>query len=256
MCSLVSIIVPSYNQGRFIEATIRSVQEQTYRRIEYLVYDAESTDSTQEVLERYRDHIDYLHIGPDDGQTDAISKGFRRAKGSLVGWINSDDFLAPTAVAAAVAAFHEHPSAALVYGDLTLIDEAAESLDTLCLPPRMSHDELLNGRLGQRFYMAQPGSFYRKSAVEAAGGLRNEFHLLMDKDLWLRLLKQGPGYHTGEVGAFFRKHASAKTDRISTRFVSERWQLRREHRARWLGHDSYAHAKVIARCILDRLAPR
>jgi glycosyltransferase involved in cell wall biosynthesis len=121
---LVSIVTPSFNQADFLEATIESVLSQDYPRIEYIIVDGGSTDGCVDILSRYSDRIDYWISEPDAGQTDAINKGFDRAKGQIFAWLNSDDVYKPGAVSEAVAFLHENPDVGMVYGDADFIDDA------------------------------------------------------------------------------------------------------------------------------------
>ena len=110
---LVSIITPSFNQARFLEATLRSVLEQDYPRIEYLVVDGASSDGSVDIIRRYADQLTWWVSEKDSGQSEAINKGLRRARGEFIGWLNSDDIYLPGAVAAAVQIFQSHPRAGL-----------------------------------------------------------------------------------------------------------------------------------------------
>ena len=120
---LVTIVTPSYNQGRFIADTIESVLGQDYPNIEYIVMDGASTDETAEVVRRYADRLEFISE-KDRGQSHAINKGFGRARGEIVAWLNSDDTLLPGAVRRAVGALEAHPEAAASYGEGYLTDEA------------------------------------------------------------------------------------------------------------------------------------
>ena len=118
-CSIyVSIITPSYNQGKFLEQTIQSVLNQTYRNIEYLVIDGGSTDNSVDIIKKYEENIAYWISKSDNGQADAINKGFKLAKGDLVCWVNSDDILYPNYVTDRVQQFKENPNAGMIYGDI------------------------------------------------------------------------------------------------------------------------------------------
>ena len=119
---LVTIVTPSYNQGRFIRATIESVLSQDYGAIEYIVMDGGSTDNTAAVVREYSSRLKWISE-KDRGQSDAINKGFRMAKGEIVSWLNSDDFILPGAVSLAVKAFERQPEIMAVYGEGYLIDE-------------------------------------------------------------------------------------------------------------------------------------
>jgi glycosyltransferase involved in cell wall biosynthesis len=119
----VSIVTPSYNQARFLEATICSVLEQEYSPIEYIVIDGGSTDGSLEIIRKYASRLAYWISEPDRGQTEAINKGFARANGDIYAWLNSDDTYEPEAVAKAVEFLQIHPDVGMVYGDANFIDE-------------------------------------------------------------------------------------------------------------------------------------
>src|SRR5512139_1414374 len=120
---LVSIITPSYNQARFLETTIRSVLDQDYPNLEYLIVDGGSTDGSREIIQRYSDRLAWWVSERDQGQTDAINKGFARARGEILAWLNSDDTYLPGAIQGAVDFLQDHPGVGMVYGDANLIDE-------------------------------------------------------------------------------------------------------------------------------------
>ena len=113
----VSIITPSFNQARFLEQTMRSVLEQDYPNIEYIVIDGGSSDGSLEIIQKYADRLAYWQSQKDKGQTDAINQGFARANGEILAWLNSDDILYPGAVTAAVKQLLEHPEVGMVYAD-------------------------------------------------------------------------------------------------------------------------------------------
>lgn len=125
---LISIITPSYNQGRYIEETILSVLNQDYPRVEYLVMDGDSTDNTREILAKYGTRLTWSSER-DGGQADAINTGFRAATGDIFGWINSDDTYLPGALSKIVRYFQTHPDIDLVYGEGHLVDADGVILD-------------------------------------------------------------------------------------------------------------------------------
>jgi len=187
----VSIITPSFNQGEFIEATINSVLDQTYRNIEYIVIDGASTDNTMNILDKYRDKIDIVVSEKDNGQSDAINKGFKLANGELVGWINSDDLLDPECIQEIVNLYNINSNGSIYYGDvLNRIDKEGVLFDTKkrTIPSR---DFLLN----TNYSVIQQGSFYSKEILIKCNYLDESLHFCMDLDLWLKLLSFGPIYN-------------------------------------------------------------
>lgn len=176
---LVSIITPSFNSGAFIERTIQSVLAQDYGPIEHIVVDGGSTDDTLAILKRYP-HLHWISE-PDHGQSDALNKGFRMARGEIVGWLNADDTYTPGAVGAAVAALEANPETALVYSHCNLIDEHDKITHRLIAPPFDLSRELVAHDL------PQPTNFFRAQALADVGYLATDLHYIMDWDLYLRL---------------------------------------------------------------------
>ena len=180
-------MTPSYNQGRFIETTVRSVLSQDDRAVEYIVVDGASTDQTPQVLRRYADRIDRLIREPDRGQSDAINKGFRAASGDIIAWINSDDYYFPNAVAAAASAFERDPDLDVFYGDCVYTDENGWFLRYFTEIRPFSKHVLLN----YSNFIMQPATFFRRTAAERLGFLREHLHYTMDWDLWCRFAEAG-----------------------------------------------------------------
>lgn len=205
---LVTIVTPSYNQRQFIEDTIKSVLNQTYKNIQYIVVDGASKDNTMEVVERYRDKIDIVISEPDKGQTDAINKGFKLAKGELVGWINSDDMLYPYCVEEIVKLYKQNPDGAIYYGSkLEAIDSKNNHIKF-----RINNMESRERLLRKDFDVIQPGSFYRRDIVEKVNYLDESIYYCMDLDLYLKLLKHGNLYSVDDKPlAKFRKWEESKT---------------------------------------------
>ncbi len=201
---LFSIITPSYNQARFLEATLRSVVEQDYPNVEYLVVDGGSTDGSVDIIRRYSPHITWWVSEKDSGQSEAINKGMRRARGEFVGWLNSDDIYQPGALTAAMAAFRSNPDAAVVYGDAIAMDADGRSFNVMHAG-QYSLLDLLTFKI-----ICQPAAFMRRSVLEQVNFLNPDYHLLMDHLLWINLAQVAPIVYVPQVWAAARYHDQAK----------------------------------------------
>lgn len=179
---LVTVVTPSYNQGRFIEETILSVLGQDYPNIEYLVIDGGSTDNTLDILSKYEDSLCWVSE-PDRGQSHAINKGFKRAQGEILCWLNSDDFFEPGAITAAVDKFIQDTDVMMVYGEGNLVNENGELISIF--PYTRSFD--LWALTYQLDYILQPSTFFRKVALQQVDYLNEDLHWCMDWDLWIRI---------------------------------------------------------------------
>jgi GT2 family glycosyltransferase len=219
----ISIVTPSFNQAHLIERTIRSVLDQGYPDLEYIVQDGASRDGTADVLARYSDRLRHWESTPDGGQTDAINRGFRHASGEIMAYLNSDDLLLPGSLCAVAQYFAAHPHVDAVYGHRILIDEADREIGRWVLP---RHDDAV---LSWADYVPQETLFWRRRAWERIGGRFDEsFHFAMDWDFLLRLRDSGarivrlPRF----LGAF-RIHQQQKTSAvISDLGVQEMTRLR------------------------------
>ena len=225
----ISIVTPSFNQGEFIERTIQSVISQEYPNLEYIVMDGGSTDGSVSVLERYSDHLDHWESRSDEGQSDAINRGFRKATGDILAWVNSDDLLAPGALDASAAALTSSPKSAFSYGDWTTIDADSRVVQ------RHKSTAITNKGLLERLqsYVAQPTIFFRKFGIEEVGLLDPDLHLIMDFDLLLRLTARFDGCKAQGQIALFRLHDEAKTPTLR----EQAWMERGRVLNRFLGSD-------------------
>ncbi len=202
--TLVSIITPSYNQAAYLEQTIRSVLEQDYSPLEYLIIDGGSSDGSVEIIRKYARHLAWWVSEADAGQAEAINKGLQRAKGEIVAWLNSDDLYLPGAVAQAVQALRAHPEVGLVFGDAVSIDAQGRRLKRLVFGD-WGLDELMRFRI-----ICQPAVFMRRTVLERAGYLDPSYHYLLDHHLWLRMARLAPVRHVPQVWAAARHHPGAK----------------------------------------------
>lgn len=215
---LVTIVTPSFNQGQFIQETILSVLNQTYKNIQYIVVDGGSTDKTMEVVNKYRDRIDIIIHEKDKGQADGINKGFRLAKGELVGWINSDDILYPDCVKKIVELYNKKNDGSIYFSNYNdTINKKGIRLSTYqeIIPNK---DYLLN----LNYDVIQPASFYKTEIIKKIGYLNESIRFCMDLDLWLRLLDHGPiyGFNEKPLGAF-RIWEETKTTTGRYKFLCE-----------------------------------
>lgn len=227
MSPRVSIVMPSFNQARFVREALDSVLSQDHAPLEVLVVDGGSRDGTIEILKEYGDRIAWISE-PDRGQSDAINKGFRRASGEIVAWLNTDDRYAPGAVRAAVAALEQRPEAALVYGDGELIGEDGRLLGTF--PATQDFD--LWKLVWVSDYIMQPTVFMRREALAAVGYLDESLHYAMDWDLWVRLACRWPAVRLGRVLAQTREYAATKTASGGWRRLAELRRLMARHGAK------------------------
>jgi glycosyltransferase involved in cell wall biosynthesis len=203
---LVSIITPSYNHAAYIEQTIKSVREQDYPHIEHIVMDGGSTDNTLDILRQYEDRLIWVSE-KDSGQTNAINKGFRKATGEIMAWLNSDDVYMPGAVRAMVEHFQQHPEDKFVYGDVLAVDEHEQSYGVRTHVHQGDQQELVN-RVN---FIVQPATFWRREVWETVGELDESLHYVMDYEYWMRVAGRYALRHIPVVIAKERMYPSAKT---------------------------------------------
>ncbi len=222
----ITIVTPSYNQAPFLEQTIRSVLTQGYPNVQFGIVDGASTDGTREILDRYRDRLDFLIIEPDDGQAQAINKGLIRATGDIVGWLCSDDTLEPGALHAIATHFIRHPNDDWLAGACRVIDVSGETLEIARPDGRFSLPGVLLRSDDQPFNMPQPSVFWRRSLHDVHGWLDESLHYCMDFEFWLRLLHSGrrPAL-LSQVLATYRLHDESKSCATPVGFTREHIQV-------------------------------
>ncbi|PYQ28423.1 MAG: glycosyltransferase [Acidobacteria bacterium] len=203
---VVSVVTPSYQQGRFLERTLESVAMQD-GALEHIVMDGGSTDGTLAILERWRDRITFKSER-DRGQTAAINAGMSIARGEILAYLNSDDVYYPGAIAAAVAAFERDPSVDVVYGDADHIDVEDRVIGAYPI------EEWSIERLKLVCFLCQPAVFLRRRVIERFGAFDENLHYCMDYEYWLRLALRGARFaHLPARLAGSRLHGDAKTFR-------------------------------------------
>lgn len=205
----LSIVTPSFNQGEYVAATVESVLAQKATAdVQYIVVDGLSTDGTQTVLERFRDVLDHLLIEPDDGQADALRKGFELADGEICAYLNSDDTLLPGTAAWVCDYFARHPQVDVLYSHRLFADENGRIFKFWLLPP---HSDYLMSRWD---YIPQETCFWRRSVVERFGGIDPSFQFAMDYEFFARIMPHVRFRRVNRFLATFRQHSASKTSQL------------------------------------------
>lgn len=207
---LVSIIVPSFNQGRYIRETVESCLAQDYRPIEVLVIDGASTDNTLDVLHQYDDVPEIRWVSEkDSGVADAVNKGLRLAKGTIAGIQSSDDAYLQGALSNAVSHFSERPELGVVYGDLVYVDASGTELKRSRTAPYS-----LENFLSTRTLILQPAAFFRLDLAKNVGGW-NPDYFVCDTEMWLRMLYRAPARKVDAIWGLRRLHCEQRNTRAA-----------------------------------------
>ena len=212
----ISLVIPSYNQGRFLEETILSVVNQQYPNLELFVIDGRSSDNSIEIIKKYVNHITWWVSEKDNGQSEAINKGFTRASGEIISWLCSDDLLLPGALKTVASHFAKAPGkVGLIHGGTILFDaeKDKETRFTYQIPCREAY---LSG-----IVFPQPAAFFRKSYLDKVGLLNEFLDYGMDYDLFVRLSLICDFLQVNEVLAKYRLHPESKSISQSNRFISD-----------------------------------
>ena len=202
----ISIITPSYNQGAFIEQTILSVLEQNYPNLEYIIIDGASTDNTVDIIQRYSDKLAYWVSEKDDGQTNALNKGFHKATGEIVAWLNSDDMYCPCALETVAKTFMANPDIDLAYGNNFAIDENGDIIRDERKTPVCFTSLVILGSL-----FAQPATFWKRSLFEKYGYLDEGYFFSMDYEFFSRIWAHINAKFIRKHLAKFRWHPQSKS---------------------------------------------
>lgn len=221
----VSIVTCSFNQRAFLEATIQSVINQDNVDLEYIIIDGDSTDDSQSVIRQYQDKLSYWVSEPDSGQSEAINKGLKRARGDIVGWLCSDDLLAPGALAQVLSFFEKNPNVDAIYGDAVLINASGAFLrkkrEIGFHPWILANDHN---------YIPQPAMFWRRNVHSKIGYLREDLHLAMDLEFWLRMSKFDlKVIHINQCFAAMRCHDAQKVFTQRLALLAENTNIRNEY---------------------------
>jgi len=224
---LVSIITPSFNQSAYLERTICSVLDQDYPNLEYWVIDGGSTDDSLEIVKKYEHRLAGWVSEKDRGQADAINKGFAKANGEIIAWLNSDDLYRPGAIRSAVQTLQNNPQCGFVFSDVDSIDPEDKVFN------RMAYGDWSLSDLMTFHIIGQSAVFMRRDTLNQAGCLDLDYHYLLDHHLWLRMgLIAGMKYVPGQVWAAARIHPGAKNVVNTQAFGEEAYRL-----VSWMGSD-------------------
>ena len=226
----VSIVTPSFNQGQFLERTIQSVLQQDVEGLEYIVIDGGSCDNSHTVLEEYRTQLTHLIIEPDEGQADALRKGFLLTTGEVLAFLNSDDVLLPGALEFVQRFFADHPEIDAVYSHRVFIDAQDRVIGFWILPMHSSYF------MSRWDFIPQETCFWRRSLMERAGPVDASYHFALDYELFVRMMKTGRFARANRFLSAFRRHELSKsTTRYETVGRQEVLRVRAQHQVciRW-----------------------
>jgi glycosyltransferase involved in cell wall biosynthesis len=196
----ISIVTPSYNQGEFIEETIRSVLLQGYPNLEYLIIDGGSTDNSIEIIKKYQNYLSYWVSETDQGPADAINKGWQRTNGEILAYLNSDDAYLPGALATIAEAFQQNPQTKAICGNELVVDKDGFVIRKSNIE-KVDHLSLLQLNL-----VPQPAIFIKSDILKSLGGLNLEVQYIFDFELWLRITRTNPMSCIPTVLAITRWH--------------------------------------------------
>lgn len=206
---LISVITPSFNQGRFLAETMESIHGQRYPALDHIVIDGGSSDESVSIIKKYADRLSYWVSEPDDGQTDALIKGFARSRGEIQCWLNSDDLFEPSTLAEVATYFARNPEVDFVYGDSTWIDDQG-----LVIKPKKEHGFNRFIWMYYHNFIPQPSAFWRRGLYERVGGLDSRFDLAMDADLWIRFADFTKPRHVSRSWSRMRFYGEQKNTRL------------------------------------------
>lgn len=243
----VSIITPSFNQGRFLEASIRSVLEQDYPEIEYIIVDGGSKDNSVEIIKKYEDRLAWWVSQKDKGHADALNKGFARATGEILAWLNSDDIYFPNAISEAVSILKSHPEVGMVYGDADLIDDSGATVGRFA-SKQTNYRHMLRGSV----HIPQATTFLRADLWRQVGPLDLSLFFSFDYDLWVRLAKVSQLLYVPRRWANFRIHSEGKTIINDDRCYPDMLRVLERQGGGWL---SWLRLRMIARKIFYSWMP-
>lgn len=206
----ISVVTPTFNQGIFIEKTIKSVISQDYPNLEFIIIDGGSTDNTVDIIRKYEQHFAYWVSEPDRGQSHAINKGMAKATGDVLTWLNSDDWYLPGTLEYFGATFQKNPDIGMIIGAGRIVDQTGNEIYHIQPSQTVDLESLYNWMSGGNFL--QPSSAFSRAAWKQAGPIDESIHIAMDLDLWLKMAKSDVKFlTTPEILSEALSHPGAKT---------------------------------------------
>lgn len=225
---LVSIITPSYNQGKWLEQAIESVLGQTYPNIEYIIIDGGSTDGSKEIIEKYQDKLAYWQSKPDAGQADAINIGYKKAKGDLIAYLNADDLLFPRAVEGIVNAYEVNDEFGIFYGLCRTIDADGNEIADL-QGDQTKFDVLV--KHGMLPYIYQPTCFFNRQFLGRDQLVRTQYKFAFDYELILSISQNKSILFLNREIASYRVHQNSKSSLHKIEAYKEKLSLQEKFNA-------------------------
>lgn len=241
-----SIITVSFNQKKYIEFNIESVLNQKYDNLEHIIIDAGSTDGTLDTIKKYK-HLNFSSR-PDRGQSHGLNKGFRKAKGDIIGWVNSDDMLYEGAIKNVNSFFNKNPNAIAVVGNKVIIDDQNKIL-RIEKSRVYDYNFLLNEAKG----IHQPSTFFRREVFDKIGYIDEGYNYAMDREFFIRISTIDKIYSLDKELAYFRLQPESKTSKGVYNFAKELFMIRLKYRGRFLGRGNLDSIYIIATEPLRRI---
>jgi len=240
----ISVVVPSLNQGPFIEATLRSLFSQGFPDLEVILVDGGSTDSTPQIIDKYLKAISIVISEPDNGQTDALNKGFHVATGEILGWLCSDDLLEANSLQFVARQFEGDVHTQWIYGDACIIDRLGKRIKMKKEPPFSPFVWFWDYN-----FIPQPSCFWRKNLYEAVGGLDPSFECAMDTDLFARFLRIAQPCHVSSVLSSIRIYPEQKNQRLREVSDAEDHRIRERELGRPISRTEARMKKMFAKSV-------
>jgi len=222
----ISVVIPSFNQGAYLETTIRSVLDQGYPNLELIIMDGGSTDNSVSIIKKYQDKITWWQSQADDGQYWAVNEGFKKSSGEIMTWINSDDKLHPNSLNTVATIFSQKDNVEWVTGTPNVMNEAGV-IKWICYPaPVFSQQNYLDKKYDVPSYIQQEGTFWHRSLWEKSGStLQTALRMAGDLELWSRFFRYAPLYTLNLCTGCFREHKNQKTASAMALYRAEAEQI-------------------------------